>query len=62
MARIFLTHIPDMLRNYYGERALSALKEHGEVRINDTGRVLDGPVSLMRTSPSALSAASARSP
>jgi D-3-phosphoglycerate dehydrogenase / 2-oxoglutarate reductase len=43
MARIFLTHIPDMLRNYYGERAVAALKEHGEVRINDTGRVLDGP-------------------
>jgi D-3-phosphoglycerate dehydrogenase len=41
MATIFLTHIPDMLRNYYGERAVNALRELGEVRINDTGRVLD---------------------
>ena len=41
MATIFLTHIPDMLRNYYGERAVNALRELGEVRINDTGQVLD---------------------
>jgi D-3-phosphoglycerate dehydrogenase / 2-oxoglutarate reductase len=41
MARIFLTHIPDMLQNYYGARALAALKQHGEVRLNETGRVLD---------------------
>jgi D-3-phosphoglycerate dehydrogenase / 2-oxoglutarate reductase len=42
MARIFLTHVPDMLRNYYGARAVAALRELGEVRVNDTGRVLDG--------------------
>lgn len=41
MTTIFLTHIPDMLTNYYGERALSALKELAPVRLNDTGRVLD---------------------
>jgi hypothetical protein len=41
MARIFLTHVPDMLRNYYGERAVAALRELGELRINDTGRALD---------------------
>jgi D-3-phosphoglycerate dehydrogenase len=41
MPRIFLTHVPDMLHNYYGERALAALKQLGEVRINPTGRVLD---------------------
>jgi D-3-phosphoglycerate dehydrogenase len=41
MARIFLTHVPDMLRNYYGERAVAALRKLGEVRINDSGRVLD---------------------
>lgn len=41
MARIFLTHTPDMLANYYGERALSALKKLGEVRVNPTGKVLD---------------------
>jgi D-3-phosphoglycerate dehydrogenase len=38
---IFLTHTPDMLANYYGERALAALRELGDVRFNETGRVLD---------------------
>lgn len=41
MARIFLTHTPDMLRNYFGERALAALRALGEVRINPTDQVLD---------------------
>jgi D-3-phosphoglycerate dehydrogenase len=40
MARILLTHAPDMLRNYYGARALAALRELGEVRLN-SGGVLD---------------------
>jgi D-3-phosphoglycerate dehydrogenase / 2-oxoglutarate reductase len=41
MARVFLTHIPDMLKNYYGDRAVAALKEHAEVVVNPTGAVLD---------------------
>jgi D-3-phosphoglycerate dehydrogenase / 2-oxoglutarate reductase len=41
MARVFLTHIPDMLRNYYGERALAALRQHAEVSINPADQVLD---------------------
>ncbi len=41
MTTIFLTHIPDMLANYYGERALAALRELGDVRLNETGKVLD---------------------
>ena len=41
MTRVFLTHTPDMLQNYYGARAVAALKRHTEVRINPTGRVLD---------------------
>ena len=41
MPKILLTHIPDMLKNYYGPRALAALRELGEVRLNDTGKVLD---------------------
>ena len=40
MTRIFLTHTPDMLANYYGERALAALRQHGDVVLNETGRVL----------------------
>lgn len=30
-----------MLKNYYGERALAELRKLGDVRLNDTGRVLD---------------------
>jgi D-3-phosphoglycerate dehydrogenase len=41
MTTIFLTHIPDMLANYYGPRALAALRELGQVRVNETGQVLD---------------------
>jgi D-3-phosphoglycerate dehydrogenase len=42
MTAIFLTHTPDMLANYYGERALAALRELGDVRLNGTAQVLDG--------------------
>jgi D-3-phosphoglycerate dehydrogenase len=42
MPRIFLTHEPDMLKNYYGERAVAGLRQSGELVINPTGRVLDG--------------------
>lgn len=41
MPTIFLTHIPDMFKNYYGERALAELRKLGDVRLNDTGKVLD---------------------
>ncbi len=34
MARILLTHTPEMFRNYYGERALARLREQGEVRLH----------------------------
>src|SRR3954447_19208727 len=40
MPRIFLTHSPEMLAQYYGERALAGLREAGEVVINPTGHVL----------------------
>src|ERR1041384_5685649 len=41
MARILLTHVPDMLENYYGPRALAAMRKLGEVRLNETGTVMD---------------------
>ena len=41
MAKVFLTHIPEMLENYYGPRAFAELREMAEVVINPTGRVLD---------------------
>ncbi|HEY6334248.1 MAG TPA: NAD(P)-dependent oxidoreductase [Alphaproteobacteria bacterium] len=40
MARIFLTHDRDMLENYYGERAVAALRKLGDVAVNPTGAVL----------------------
>src|SRR3954469_16858359 len=39
--RIFLTHVPDMLENYYGPRALAEMRKLGEARLNDAGKVLD---------------------
>jgi D-3-phosphoglycerate dehydrogenase len=39
--RIFLTHVPDMLANYYGPRALAEMRKLGEVRLNTSGSVLD---------------------
>jgi D-3-phosphoglycerate dehydrogenase len=38
---ILLTHIPDMLKNYYGERALAELRKLGDVRLNPGNQVLD---------------------
>ena len=46
MTRIFLTHTPDMLANYYGDRALAALRGHGNVVLNTTGTVLSDPDRL----------------
>jgi len=41
MATVFLTHPPEMLRTYYGERALSGLRALAEVRFNVLERDLD---------------------
>jgi D-3-phosphoglycerate dehydrogenase len=41
MARILLTHVPDMLENYYGPRALAAMRKLGDVKLNETGKVMD---------------------
>ncbi len=38
--RVFLTHTPEMRANYYGERALAALRAVAEVKLNPVGRVL----------------------
>lgn len=40
MARIFLTHPPEALKNYYGDKAIEGLKALGEVRFNAAGREL----------------------
>ena len=40
MARILLTHTPDMRRNYYGERALAGLRLIGGSYIGRRGVVL----------------------
>jgi D-3-phosphoglycerate dehydrogenase len=40
MATIFLTHPPEALANYYGDRAVAGLKALGAVRFNTVGREL----------------------
>ena len=40
MTKIYLTHSPDALKNYYGERALAQLRALGEVTLNSLGRPL----------------------
>lgn len=40
--RVYLTHTPDALANYYGDRALAALRQVAEVRLNGSGRHLAG--------------------
>lgn len=38
--RVFLTHAPEMRANYYGERALAALRAVAEVKLNPLDRML----------------------
>ena len=49
MAKIFLTHTPDMLANYYGPRALAELRKLGDVRLNEMGGVLDADALAQAT-------------
>ncbi|RAI56150.1 NAD(P)-dependent oxidoreductase [Roseicella frigidaeris] len=35
--KVYLTHTPEALANYYGERALAALRQVAEVRLNESG-------------------------
>jgi len=41
--RVFLTHAPDMLANYYGDRALAELRAVAEVMVNPHARVITMP-------------------
>ncbi|HEY8068641.1 MAG TPA: NAD(P)-dependent oxidoreductase [Burkholderiales bacterium] len=47
MSRILLTHSPETLANYYGDRALAGLQALGEVILNLNEKPLDGE-SLVR--------------
>jgi D-3-phosphoglycerate dehydrogenase len=42
MSRILLTHSPETLRNYYGDRALAGLRALGEVRLHQGDAPLQG--------------------
>jgi len=42
MSRILLTHSPDTLRNYYGDRALAGLRQLGEVKLHGGAEPLAG--------------------
>ncbi len=43
MPRIFLTHPPEALANYFGDRAVAGLRALAEVRLNTAGRELSTP-------------------
>ena len=38
MARIFLTHPPEALKKFYGDKTIAGIKALGEVRFNSAGR------------------------
>ena len=40
MGRIFLTHPPEALKNFYGDKAIAGIKALGEVHFNNAGREL----------------------
>jgi len=42
VARILLTHSPEALTHYYGERALAGLRALGEVKLNKSEKPLEG--------------------
>ena len=42
MSRILLTHSPEAMRNYYGERALAGLRALGDVKLHGGGEPLAG--------------------
>lgn len=42
MLRVFLAHTPEMRANYYGGRALAALRELAEVRLHEDDSPLSG--------------------
>jgi D-3-phosphoglycerate dehydrogenase / 2-oxoglutarate reductase len=48
--RVFLTHTPAALANYYGPRALAALREMADVVINPTSEVLDADGLIVHAS------------
>jgi D-3-phosphoglycerate dehydrogenase len=50
MARILLTHSPDALANYYGERALEGLRALGEVRLHAGAAPLEGEALIAAAS------------
>ena len=41
--RIFLPHAPDMLKNYYGDKAVEGLRALGELKFNSLGHPLSTP-------------------
>ncbi len=44
--KVLLTHTPQSRRQYYGERALAALRELAEVRLNERDTALDPPALI----------------
>src|SRR5688572_21743896 len=47
LVRILLTHSPEARANYYGDRALQALRKVGEVKLNQDSSSLEGEALLL---------------
>jgi D-3-phosphoglycerate dehydrogenase / 2-oxoglutarate reductase len=62
MARILLTHSPEALANYYGERALAGLRALGEVVMNPSPASLEGEALIEAASGCALIVSYRQSP
>lgn len=60
--RILLTHSPDTLASYYGERALSGLRKVGEVRMHQGAQSLEGDALIAAAQDCALIVSYRQSP
>ena len=61
-ARILLTHSPDALANYYGERALAGLRTLGDVVLNPGEKCLEGETLIRAAADCALIVSYRQSP
>jgi D-3-phosphoglycerate dehydrogenase / 2-oxoglutarate reductase len=60
--KILLTHSPEAMANYYGERALAALRKAGDVKLNHNADTLEGEALIAAAQDCALIVSYRQSP
>jgi D-3-phosphoglycerate dehydrogenase / 2-oxoglutarate reductase len=60
--KILLTHSPEAMANYYGERALAALRKAGDVKLNQSPDTLEGEALIAAAQDCALIVSYRQSP